>query len=512
MSPRSHRSPLLCSLLLAACGLASSFAPSTAHAQATFAEEVAQASHYEPIVANGEVDEAAVAKQAEEIEIIRQLARHRGGQPAALAQLIQMARPFSDDVAAELIDELATAHLQAGDLNLAADTRRVLSEQYPGTPRAQDALLWLVRLYASSEMVHARRQPSQGTQDMLQQLPPNADLTQARTNTAIVPKQRRKPKNAAEAASQPAAPYAVHLATQSMDRHPELNDSAPLAYQRAVAARLAGQQKSAQAYMSPLRHRRPGDPWGDCARMETWLESGAKDRAPKPTATVVFADDPPKLDGILSESFWELALPMPLQASNEQTAQHEHDSHDSHVELAAAEQPLASPQAQPAAIAPASQVQLAYDREYLYIAVVCEKAPAADYPPGKGPRPRDGVLDAADHVRVRLDLDRDYASYYELAVDARGWTAERCWGDSAWNPQWYVAAAESNDSADHWIVEAAIPWSELAAKAPKRGQAWACSLHRTTPGAGRNETTQQSWLGPANQAETPAHFGVLQFE
>lgn len=512
MLPRPRRFPLLLALLAAACGFASLFVSPEAQAQATFAEEVAQASYHEPIVANGEVDAAAVAKQAEELELVRQLARHRGGQPAALAQLIQMARPFSDDVAAELIDELATAHLQAGDLNLAAETRRVLSEQYPGTPRAQDALLWLVRLYASSEMVHARREPSQAAQDMLRQLPPNADVTQARTNTAVVPKQRRKSKNAAEAASQPAAPYAVHLATQSMDRHPELADSVPLAFQRAVAARLAGQQKSSQAYMSPLRHRHPGDPWGNCARMEAWLETGAKDRAPKPTATVVVADDPPKLDGILAEPFWQLALPMPLQANEAHATPGEHAASG---ELASAEQPLAQQppqQAQSSTPLPASQVQLAYDREYLYIAVVCEKAPGVDYPTGKGPRPRDGQIDAADHVRIRLDLDRDYASYYELLVDSRGWTAERCWGDSAWNPEWYVAAGEANNSAAHWIVEAAIPWSELTAKAPKQGQAWACSLTRTTPAAGRDGMSQQSWQGAVNQPESPAHFGVLQFE
>jgi TolA-binding protein len=499
MPPRPHRFPALLALLPAAYCAASLFAASPAQAQATFAEEVAQASHYEPIVAGGEVDAAAVAKQAEEIEIIRQLARHRGGQPAALAQLIQMARPFSDDVAAELIDELAASHLHAGDLNLAAETRRVLSEQYPGTPRAQDALLWLVRLYASSEMVHAHREPSQAAQDMLQQLPPNADLTQARTNTALVPKQRRQ--KASGGASQPAAPYAVHLASQSMDRHPELADSAPLAYQRAVAARLAGEQKSAHAYLSPLKHRRPGDPWGDAARMESWLDSGAKDRAPKPTATVVFADDPPKLDGILAEPFWQLALPMPLQANDARATQ------DGGVELASAEQPLATP-----APAPASQVQLAYDREYLYIAIVCEKAPSTDYPAGVGPRPRDGAMSSADHVSVRLDLDRDYASYYELLVDARGWTAERCWGDAGWNPEWYVAAAEANAASSRWIVEAAIPWSAVTPKAPKSGQAWACALHRTTPSATDGAPTQQSWQGAANQPESPAHFGVLQFE
>ncbi|MBA4104256.1 MAG: hypothetical protein C0485_00735 [Pirellula sp.] len=519
MDPLRVRTPLLRHCLFAtltaaaACGLAAS--PSPAHSQ-TFAEEVAQASYNAPLPtaqpepnatadADSSADQAATAKQAEEIDLVRQLARHRGGQPAALAQIIQMSRSFNDAVAAELLDELAAAHLRAGDLNLAADTRRVLAEQYPGTPRAQDALLWLVRLYSSSEMVHARRQPSQAAVDMLRQIPANADLTQARTNSAVTG--GRKNKRSAASASQPAAPYAIHLATQSMDRHPELADNAALAYQRAVAARLAGQQKQLQAYLSPLKHRRGGDTWGDCARMEAWLESGDKERSPKPTAMCVFADDPPQLDGMLNEPFWQLALPLPLKPGK--AAARDGGANASEVQTASYEQSVRDTNA--AATPPAaSQVQLAYDREYLYVAAICEKPAGAPYSPGNGPRPRDGDVESHDHVALRLDVDRDYASYYELLIDSRGQTADRCWGDAAWNPEWFVAAGELNANGGMWIVELAIPWSELAPTAPKSGHAWALSLARTLPPT--TNQPSQSWLGPACDRPAPENFGVLQFE
>lgn len=511
MVPRLLRLPIFTLLIAtAACGLA----PNQTRAQApTFAEEVAQASYNAPLpaapsessaAADAPADQAAAAKQAEEINIVRQLARHRGGQPAALAQIVQMSRSFNDAVAAELLDELAVAHLRAGDLNLAADARRVLAEQYPGTPRAQDSLLWLVRLYSSSEMVHARRQPSQAAVDMLKQLPPNADVSQARTNSAVTG--GRKAKRSAASANQPAAPYAIHLASQSMDRHPELADNAALAYQRAVAARLAGQQKQAQAFLSPLKHRRGGDPWGDCARMEAWLESGDKERSPKPTAMCVVADDPPQLDGMLNEPFWQLALPLPLKPGK--AASRADESATTSVQTASFEQPAREPSA--AAPPAASQVQLAYDREYLYVAAICEKPPGAPYPAANGPRPRDAAVDADDHIALRLDVDRDYASYYELLIDSRGWSADHCWGDSAWNPEWFIAAGELNADGGMWIVEIAIPWSELTPTPPKTGHAWAISLARTLPPAA--DQPAQSWLGPTSDRPAPENFGVLQFE
>ena len=82
-------------------------------------------------------------------------------------------------------------------------------------------------------------------------------------------------------------------------------------------------------------------------------------------------------------------------------------------------------------------------------------------------------------MRIRLDVDRDYTTFYSLSIDHRGWTNDACWGDTSWNPKWFVAA---EGDAEHWTVEAAIPWGELTATAPTTGAAaWAVSCERTPP-------------------------------
>jgi hypothetical protein len=78
-------------------------------------------------------------------------------------------------------------------------------------------------------------------------------------------------------------------------------------------------------------------------------------------------------------------------------------------------------------------------------------------------------------VRLLLDVDRDYTTYFDLAVDHRGWTNDVCWQDKSWNPKWFVAAG---DSAQHWTSEAAIPWNELTANPPNIGAAWVFSGER----------------------------------
>jgi hypothetical protein len=154
---------------------------------------------------------------------------------------------------------------------------------------------------------------------------------------------------------------------------------------------------------------------------------------------------------------------------------------------------------------------LAYDEQHLYLAVVSPRTTDSDDPADDRPRPHDGDLSRHDRVMLVLDADRDFATGWELTVDSRGWTGDRCWGDAAWNPQWFVAAGSpaddraSRDTA--WSVEAAIPWRELAIRAPRAGEAWACAAEREAP-----EVPRQSWLGPADKPRGPEHFGLLVFE
>jgi hypothetical protein len=239
-----------------------------------------------------------------------------------------------------------------------------------------------------------------------------------------------------------------------------------LAFARSVAARKAGQEKTAAALLSPLKHRRADDPWGDCARAEAWLLEGKHGAAPKQTLLCVSAAMPPHLDGVLDEAAWQRASGDALSSPTEPSA---------------------------------ANVRFAYDEQFLYLAMKCYKAANVEYPHDERPRPHDGDVEAHDHVQLRLDIDRDYASCYELLVDSRGWTADRCWGDASWNPEWFVAASETADGQS-WVIEAAIAWSELTSDAPEPGQAWACAINRCLP------------IRPHVENPTPESFALLLFD
>ncbi|MBA3483074.1 MAG: hypothetical protein H0T51_14795 [Pirellulales bacterium] len=243
-------------------------------------------------------------EQTREVEMIRQLARQRGGQPEALAQIIQLSRAFEDAVAAEIIDELAAAHFRAGNLNLAAESRTFLNERFPSEPLGRQAALWLVRLYASSEVAHAHREETQCVKNLRRQLVPEV-ANAMKTAPAMIDSESKTAASQLPKQGDPLATYALHLATQSMSRDAALAEDPALAFQRAAAARRAGQEQASQAFLSPLSHRRADDPWGQCARTEAWLQESQQDAAPKPTVQCTVTEQPPHLDGVLNEACWQ---------------------------------------------------------------------------------------------------------------------------------------------------------------------------------------------------------------
>jgi hypothetical protein len=126
------------------------------------------------------------------------------------------------------------------------------------------------------------------------------------------------------------------------------------------------------------------------------------------------------------------------------------------------------------------------------------------YPQDDSPRPRDPDLSGRDRIDLLIDVDRDYTSYFHLTVDYRGWACDRCLGSSAWNPQWYIASAQTDES---WTVECAIAWSELSERVPTASDCWALGVQRIAPGGGF-----QAWNHPATPAVRGDGFGLLRFE
>jgi hypothetical protein len=144
-----------------------------------------------------------------------------------------------------------------------------------------------------------------------------------------------------------------------------------------------------------------------------------------------------------------------------------------------------------------TDVWMAYDKDFLYLAARC------GHPAGKGAEKVDADLRPFDRLSLVLDLDRDYATYFQLQVDQRGCVCEDCWGDGTWDPRWFVAVENGQEG---WVVEAAIPLVELTGDAVTTGKAWAANVTRVLPGRG-----VQAMSLPADVTPRPEGLGLLMF-
>jgi hypothetical protein len=211
-------------------------------------------------------------------------------------------------------------------------------------------------------------------------------------------------------------------------------------------------------------------PYAAAAAAEMWLVN-RNGPPPKPIAYCPVLTKRPFLDGVLSDECWENIQPLTLRDAVGETA-----------------------------AAYSTEAWLAYDDDYLYLALRCRHPEGHSLPPVKV-RGRDADLKAYDRVSFLLDLDRDYATYYRFQVDQRGCLSEDCWGDLSWNPRWLVGFQSDSTS---WRVEAAIPLSELTAEKIRPGQTWACNIVRVLPGRG-----VQAWSLPADVEPRPEGMGLL---
>lgn len=363
-----------------------------------------------------------------------------------LGQAGELTLGLEPDAAAEVLFLLADGFQRRGRWLEAADTLNMLAERYPRHPLARTALTWLVQFYSGSEP--ARRLGLGG-------------------NAAAVANEVRASR----------AARAAELGRLIERQHPDLYALPQVRFPLAVAWRAQGYPQQADRFYA-LWQRQAGSPaWRTCAGGELWL-ADPRGAAPKPVLPCAAVAGKPLLDGRLDDDVWRRAR------------------------SAAMVSPLADDHEWPAV------AYLAYDREYLYLAVRCRKAPktlTVDAPgsPG-GVRPRDPDLSGRDRFVLLLDLDRDFATYYQLEIDDRGWAAESCWGDRTWNPKWYVG---SDSEPKQWTAEAAIAWEELTDRPPESRDVWAVSLQRVVPWAG-----MQSWSAPASVEVAPEGFGYLIFE
>jgi hypothetical protein len=371
---------------------------------------------------------------AEKRRNLANIFRFAEGNPALLSQVGQMTNDLDDTAAAALLFELAAQFRQTNQTQLAADTLNLLARRFPAAPVTDKALAWLVQWYASSETAHAYRANALA----LQQATSTAqqDVQQA---TALL---ETDADSAAVEFAQQRFSHAVQLVDHIAHTRPLLYAEPQIRVPWAMAERKRNSPDAADRYLASLAIRYPGDEWQQCGAVEQWLADRTRPAPAKPRIDCRFTAERPQLDGTIDEKCWQ------------------HQA----AELGAE----------------GSEITFAYDEQFLYLAVRCEKSGELTYPTDDRPRTYDADLTEHDRVRVLIDVDRDYTTWFALSVDHRGFTNDECWGDTSWNPKWFVAAGGDDE---RWTVEAAIPWSELTATPPTLGAAWAVACERVLPAA-----------------------------
>ena len=143
------------------------------------------------------------------------------------------------------------------------------------------------------------------------------------------------------------------------------------------------------------------------------------------------------------------------------------------------------------------RLHVAYDADFVYFGIVAPALPESAMNEDRQRR-RDSELDAQDHYCLRLDVDGDLLTAYELEFDAAGRTRDTCDGFPQWQPSWFIAVgAEPN----RLIAEIAIRRSDLVGPLQNPDQHWHAAVLRRVAGQGR----------PTVRLPEPANWQVVRF-
>jgi hypothetical protein len=412
---------------------------------------------------------------------LQELLERAEGNVAWAGQVASLIDGLESRSGSELLWQLAAGYRATGRLDLAADSYYLLAKRYPESQLSEVALGWLLQFYASSEAAQRVAIPAAARAFVADDLP--AEPTEVRAAAFESP--------AIGLSRDDRLRRAVQLAGYLEAARPMMYSDPALRFAEVAAQHRLGYANAAKRYFLTLGQLPASDPWRRCAETEKWLAQPGEMPPPKVLAACRRTINRPNLDGQLDEPFWDAADRMQLRGGFDaawKTVSADGNEPKNSIDDST----------------DAAEVRLAYDDAFFYIAVQCPKVVSVEYQPDSSPRPRNAELTQHDRVTLRLDLDRDFTTAFELTVDNRGWTHEACWGDATWDPSWYVAAASDEAS---WTVEAAVPHAELTAHAPATRDVWAVAARRAIPRFG-----YESWSGIAADPDSPEQFGMLIFE
>lgn len=190
--------------------------------------------------------------------------------------------------------------------------------------------------------------------------------------------------------------------------------------------------------------------WNPLLEQEKRILEGGRDYLN--SIQIPWANERPYLDGKADEMVWQRALPRRLTTAWESNAA-------------------------------STEIRWMRDSEFLFLHCICPRntsnelsvSPTGTGKTAKKTRTRDGLNEALDHVRLRIDLDRDYATWFELGWDREGGTLDQCNDMRWWNPDWFIALDVQKNA---WSAEIAIPLDQILERSsPSESNRTASSRH-----------------------------------
>jgi photosystem II stability/assembly factor-like uncharacterized protein len=434
--------------------------------------------------------------------------QRRAGQ--LIAQLPDLSRGLSDSDAAWQLMHLAERYQETGQWELGELTLIELMERYPDQPAGLRAVQRLMQAWGSNEVTWRRLKKSSTEVKRHQTRPDRSVPAAIEFAEARLQKQSQKinrtvfnsdddepedlldndtvtPSGGGTAAVEKRVTHrdlarkqrywrtrAFKLFAELSRRDPALAADPAIQFSLASLYRQRTLHLKAEEIYQRFANGEAGTPWAQAASGEIWMTNVAN----PPTSPITrcrFSPARPVLDGVLLDACWENGFALPLKAAPQSPDEG------------------------------AARAYVCYDAEHLYFAARLPRVEGVRTDGSiEGQRRHDEDLSDFDRVVLSLDVDRDYVSSFNLAVDQRGCTHDSCWYDESWNPRWFVSVM--GDAAE-WRVEAAIPLDELAPYIPGKGVVWSLGVTRIVPAVGL-----ESWSHPASAAPRPETFGLMRFD
>jgi hypothetical protein len=300
-----------------------------------------------------------------------------------LGQIGNLTQGLSPQQTGEVVWQLARKYHAAGKGEQAAEALAHLLDKHPQHPLADAAALWLMQYYASSEVAWRQRKETKYEVQVAAATAGQVELTPAAA-AAGPPVSRAGFTSLAGLSQNPKERSGRALAwSQRVEStRPLLYAEPAFRFSLATASRQAGQPRNADRLLQMLASAQPAPPgmnlfssdlWRQNAAAEHWLLHKGQN-PPKKLCSVMTAAVRPKLDGRLDDPVWQAAKAVALHSAAGEAAEH-----------------------------PAAAV-LAFDDEFLYIAVSCRKTAGVDNSIPReaagGARKADCDLASRDHVEI----------------------------------------------------------------------------------------------------------------